>query len=80
MGFSSKECWSALPRSPPGDLPNPGIEPGFPVLQGDSLPSEPLGKPHKSTLLLFFLMHNKTYNGKESDKEYMCVYDRIALL
>ena len=29
----------------PGDLPNPGIEPGSPALQADSLPSEPLGKP-----------------------------------
>ena len=28
-----------------GDLPNPGIEPGFPALQTDALPSEPPGKP-----------------------------------
>ena len=27
------------------DLPHPGIEPGSPVLQADSLPSEPPGKP-----------------------------------
>ena len=25
----------------PGDLPNPGMEPGYPTLQADSLPSEP---------------------------------------
>ena len=30
---------------PPGDLPNPGIEPRIPALQADSLPSEPTGKP-----------------------------------
>ena len=30
---------------PPGDLPDPGIEPGYPALQGDSLPTEPPGKP-----------------------------------
>ena len=30
---------------PPGDLPNPGIEPRFPALQVDSLPSEPPSKP-----------------------------------
>ena len=30
--------------SPPGDLPNPGIEPRFPTLQADSLLSEPPGK------------------------------------
>ena len=28
-----------------GDLPNPGIEPRSPVLQAESLPAEPRGKP-----------------------------------
>ena len=27
----------------PGDLPDPGIEPGSPALQADALPSEPPG-------------------------------------
>ena len=27
MGFSRQERWSVLPCPPPGDLPNPGIEP-----------------------------------------------------
>ena len=44
-GFSRQEYWSGLPRPPPGDLPNPGIEPRSPALQADSLPSEPPGKP-----------------------------------
>ena len=30
MGFSRKEYWSGLSCPPPGDLPNPGIEPGLP--------------------------------------------------
>ena len=30
MGFSCHEYWSGLPCPPPGDLPNPGIEPGSP--------------------------------------------------
>ena len=30
MGFSRQECWSELPFTSPGDLPNPGIEPGLP--------------------------------------------------
>ena len=42
-GFSGQEYWSGLPRPPPGDLPNPGIEPGSPALQEDSLPSEHQG-------------------------------------
>ena len=45
MGFSRQEYWSGLPFPPPGDLPNPGIEPGSPTLQADSLQSEPPGKP-----------------------------------
>ena len=27
VGFSKQEYWSGLPCPPPGDLPNPGIEP-----------------------------------------------------
>ena len=45
MGFSRQEYWSGLPFPSPGDLPNPGIEPGSPTLQADALPSEPPGKP-----------------------------------
>ena len=45
MGFSRQEYWSGLPFPSPGDLPNPGIEPGSPALQVDSYPSEPAGKP-----------------------------------
>ena len=44
MGFSRQEYWSGLPFPSSGDLPNPGIEPVFPTLQADSLPSEPPGK------------------------------------
>ena len=50
MGFSRQEHWSGLPFPSPGDLPNPGIEPGSPALQADSLPSEPTGKPEKWVL------------------------------
>ena len=44
MGFSRQEYWSELSSHSPGDLPNPGIEPGSPALQADSSPSEPPGK------------------------------------
>ena len=40
MGFSEQEYWSGLPFPSPGDLPDPGIAPGSPVLQADSLPTE----------------------------------------
>ena len=48
MGFSRQEYWSGLPCPSSGYLPNPGIEPAFPVspaLQADSLRIEPPGKP-----------------------------------
>ena len=45
-GFSRKEYQTGLPCPPPGDLPNPGIEPRSPALQADCLPSEPPGKPY----------------------------------
>ena len=44
MVFSRQEYWSGLPFPSPGDLPNPGIEPGSPALRADALPSEPPGK------------------------------------
>ena len=46
IGFSRQEYWSGLPFPSPGDLPDPGIEPRSPALQGGSLPAEPQGKPY----------------------------------
>ena len=33
MGFSRQDYWSGLPFPSPGDLPDPGVEPGSPALQ-----------------------------------------------
>ena len=44
MGFSRQEYRSGVPSPSPGDLPDPGIKPGSPALQADTLPSEPPGK------------------------------------
>ena len=44
MGFSRQEYWSGLPLPSPGDLPDPGTEPGSPALEADALTSEPPGK------------------------------------
>ena len=40
MGFSRQEYWSGLPFPSPGDLPNPGMDPGSPTLRADTLPAE----------------------------------------
>ena len=45
MGFSRQEYWSGLPFPSPGDLPDPGIEPGTHTWWADSLPLMPPGKP-----------------------------------
>ena len=47
MGFSRQEYWSGLPFPSPGDLLNPGIKPGSPTLQADSLSSELQGKSNR---------------------------------
>ena len=44
-GFYRQECWSGLPCLPPGDLPNPVIEPRSSALQVDSLPLSHQGSP-----------------------------------
>jgi len=44
MGFSRQDYWSGLPFPSPGDLPDPGIEPGSPTFLDDALTSEPPGK------------------------------------
>ena len=35
MGFSRQEYWSSFPFPSPGNLPDPGREPGSPTLQAD---------------------------------------------
>ena len=48
MEFSRQEYWSELPFPPPGDLPDPGIEPtslASPVLAGGFFTTAPPGKP-----------------------------------
>ena len=40
MRFSRQGYWSGLPIPSPRDLSDPGIEPGSPALQADSLPTE----------------------------------------
>ena len=45
MEFYRQEHWSGLPFPSPEDLPDPGIKPGSPALQANSLPLELQGRP-----------------------------------
>ena len=50
MGFLKQEYWSGLPFPPPGDYPNPGMEPKSPVslaLAGRFFTTAPSGKPQR---------------------------------
>ena len=64
MGFSRQEYWSGLPFPSPGDLPNPGTEPGSSALQADALPSEPPRKTIRqvTTKLLTWLNRSQSWN------------------
>ena len=42
-GFSRQEYWSGFPFLPPGDLPDPEMEPASPALKADSLPLSNVG-------------------------------------
>ena len=58
MRFSRKDYWIELPCPPPGDLSNPGMEPGSPVspaLQVDYLPLKHSGSTIL-TRIFFFLI------------------------
>ena len=52
MEFSRQEYWIRLPFPPPGDLPDPGIEPASLVLADGFFATEPPGKPTTAQILL----------------------------
>ena len=68
MGCSRQEYWSGFPRPPPGDVPDPGIEPRSSALWTDSLPSlshfafqQRVSQHCKSTILQFFKKQLKNH-------------------
>ena len=74
MGFSRQEYWSGLPFPPPGDPPDPGIEPRSPALQADSLPTELRGKP-KAVLKLYNYKYPLTVLLMFKNKMTFCLSD-----
>ena len=47
MGFSRQQYWSGLLCSPPGDLPNPEIEPASLISRGGFFTTSIIWKAHK---------------------------------
>ena len=58
LEFSRQGYWCGLPFPSSGDLPDPGMEPGSPALQADSLLFEPPEKPH-----LFLQLNSISLDG-----------------
>ena len=74
------EHWSGLPCPPPGDLPNPGIEPRCLPNCTDSLPSEP---PEKQIKFVFPHNHSSWVNKTclcADTITFWCTYSRIFTL
>ena len=78
--FSRQEYWSKLPFPPPGNLPDPGMEPASPALQADFLPLSPLGILQGANWSLFPQVMNITdtalhlVQGNTSMNENHCWY------
>ena len=66
MGFSRQEYWSGLPFPPPGDLPDPRIEPRCPALQADYLLSE---LPGKCFIMILTTLSTMGFPGGTRGKE-----------
>ena len=71
MGFFRQEYWSGLPFPSPGDLPYPGIKPGYPAFQADALTSEPPGKPKNNNSRLYLALGNPGYDIKKINIQNM---------
>ena len=74
MGFYSQEYWSGLPLLSPGHLSDPEIEPGSPVMQADSLLSEPPGKVFKESVSCSVMSDSVQSQGLYSAR-LLCPWD-----
>ena len=61
MRFSRQEYWSGLPFPPPGDLPDPGIEPGSPAFRQTLYRLSHQGSPDFPTNSVFAASHKFLY-------------------
>ena len=72
MGFPRQKYWSGFPFPPPGDLPDPGIEPMSLALAGGFFTTEPPGKLYmwnlkkkKKKSYTYEIILQKSYNSSE---------------
>ena len=65
MGFSRQEYWSQLPCPPPGDLPDPGVEP-------TSLMSPVLAGGYFTTSATWEALNSLILPLKKKNPEFLC--------
>ena len=84
MGFSRQKFWSGLPFLPPGDLPNPGMEPMSLCLlhwQAGSLPLGTTWEALKYKLVMQTLCIFKPFlPGGSDSKESACSAGDLGLI
>ena len=68
MGFSRQENWIGLPCPPPGDLPDPVIEPTSPAAPGSQAASLPLS--HQGNLWDTVTLPTYRWGGVEKSKDW----------
>ena len=68
MGFSRQEHWSRLPCPPPGDLPDPGMEPTSPALAGRFFTTSFTWEAHWALYPNLFAMLSNTLKHNSSGR------------
>ena len=82
LGFSRQEHWNGLPCPPPGDLPDPGIEPASlisPALAGGFFTIMPFGSSCLKSvrnLPLAFLVCIETFDDDRDSGDRLMMGDR----
>ena len=73
------EYWSGQPIPSPGDHLNPGINPGSPALQVDSLPAELSGKPFTAAISMYMRYLSEQTRTKSQIKKIMLGSSKMSL-
>ena len=80
MELSSQENWNGLLFPSPGDLPNPGIEPGSPALQADTcicITKSLCNTPEASTVSQLYANIKKNKKIKKEESSSFSLFQKI---
>ena len=77
MGILQTRILKWVACLPPGDLPNPAVEPRFPTLQAESLPSESAGKAKNTGVDSLSLLQD-ILPMQESNQGLLVAFTRMA--